>query len=117
MLEMTLEKRDTFGKKLAKSRAGGKLPVVVYGSKHASGSYFVPAKEFKKVWKAAGESTLVSLKEEKKTYDVLIQDVAVHPLTGEPMHADFYAIDANKPVEVKVALEFVGVSEAVKSGI
>ncbi|MEK7535768.1 MAG: 50S ribosomal protein L25 [Patescibacteria group bacterium] len=115
MHEMILEKRETFGKKLAKHRLAGKLPVVVYGSGHKSGSFFVDLKNFKKLWKVAGESTLVSLKEDKKNYDVLIQDVAVHPLSGEPIHADFYAIDVNKPVEVKVALEFIGVSPAVKN--
>ena len=115
MLQLVLEKRDTFGKKLFPSRKMGKLPVVVYGSKHKSGSYFVSVKDFKKIWKEAGESTLVSLKEDSKNYDVLIQEVDTHPLSGEPIHADFYAIDINKPVEVKVAVEFVGVSPAVKN--
>jgi len=115
MLELALEKRITFGKKLASARKGGKLPVVVYGSKHKSSSYFVDGKAFKKIWKDAGESTLVSLTEGKKNYDVLIQDVSVHPISDEPLHVDFYAIDVNKPVEVKVALEFAGISPAVKN--
>lgn len=114
-MELALEKRNVFGKQLAGPRKSGKLPVVVYGSGHASGPYFVDSKSFKKIWKAAGESTLVSLKEEKKNYDVLIQDVATNPLSGEPIHADFYAIDVNKPVEVKVAIEFTGHSPAVKN--
>lgn len=91
------------------------MPVVVYGGKHESGAFFVPAKEFKRIWSEAGESTLVSLSEGSKSYDVLIQDVDTHPLSGEPVHADFYAIDVNKPVEVKVELEFDGVSPAVKN--
>lgn len=112
---LTLEKRSTLGKKNASSRKKGKLPVVVYGTKHKSEPYFVDTKSFLKVWKEAGESTLVSLSEGTKSYDVLIQDVDVHPISGEPIHADFYALDMNKPVEVKVALEFVGVSPAVKN--
>src|SRR3989344_3037731 len=115
MLELTLEKRDLLGKKLAASRRGGKLPVVVYGSKHKSASYFLELKDFKKVWQKAGESTLVSLKDGAKSVDVLIHDVSLHPLSGEPIHADFYAVDTTKPVEVHVALDFVGVSPAVKN--
>ena len=114
MLELTLEKRETLGKKLAASRRGGKLPVVVYGSKHKSASYFLELKDFKKIWQKAGESTLVSLKDGAKSVDVLIHDVSLHPLSGEPIHADFYAVDTTKPVEVHVALDFVGVSPAVK---
>ena len=36
---------------------------------------------------------------------------------GEPIHADFLAIDMKKKIKVKVPLEFTGVSNAVKSGI
>lgn len=115
MHELTLEKRDIFGKQLYASRKAGRLPVVVYGSKHKAGDYFIDLKSFKKIWKAAGESTLVSLKEGTKDFDVLIHDVALHPLSGEPIHADFLAIDASKPVEVKIALSFVGTSPAVKN--
>ena len=128
MLELTLEKRDLLGKKLAASRRAGKLPVVVYGpsmkvgagSKHKSASYFLELKDFKKIWQKAGESVLVSLitgetEAGKKKIDVLIHAVAHHPLSGEPIHADFYAVDTTKPVEVHVALDFVGVSPAVKN--
>lgn len=112
---LTLEKRDIFGKQLGASRKAGLLPVVVYGAKHKAGDYFIDLKTFKKTWKEAGESTLITLKEGTKDFDVLIHDVALHPLSGEPIHADFLAIDASKPVEVKVALSFVGVSPAVKN--
>lgn len=114
-LALTLEKREILGKKVAKSRRDGKMPIVVYGFGHKSTSFFVDTKSFKKVWDEAGESTLVSLKEGSKDFDVLIHEVEVHPLSGQPIHADFLAIDVNKPVEVEVGLDFVGVSPAVKN--
>ena len=112
---LTLEKREVLGKKVAKSRKAGKLPIVVYGFGHKSAPYFINAKSFNKVWEEAGESTLVSLKEGSKDFDVLIHDVAVHPLTGLPIHADLLAIDVSKPVEVEVDLDFIGISPAVKN--
>ena len=128
MISLDLEKRTTFGKKLGKSRKAGLLPVVVYGFGHESASFFVDQKSFKKVWSDAGESTLVTLSEKAdkaektgkadkhgKNFDTLIHDVTVNPLTGEPIHADFLAIDASKPVQVSVELDFVGVSPAVKN--
>lgn len=124
MLELTLEKREKFGKALHASRLAGKLPVVVYGGpsskvgtgKHKTHSFFLELKDFKKAWATAGESTLISLKDgAKSAYDVLIHNVALHPLSGEPIHADFFAVDATKPVEVKVSLDFVGTSLAVKN--
>ena len=114
-LTLTLEKREILGKKIAKSRRGGKLPIVVYGFGHKSAPYLVDAKSFRKVWEMAGESTLVSLKEGARDFDVLIHDVSVHPITGSPLHADFLAIDVSKPVEVEVGLDFTGISPAVKN--
>jgi large subunit ribosomal protein L25 len=49
--------------------------------------------------------------------DVLIHDVSVNPITGEPIHVDFMVIDANKTVEVSIPLEFIGVAPAVKAGL
>ena len=114
-LSLELEKRTTLGKRNASARKAGKLPVVVYGAKHKSEPFFVDVKVFKKVLKSAGESTLVTLVEGTKNFDVLIQEVDIHPITGEPLHVDFYAVDINKPVEVTVALEFVGTSPAIKN--
>jgi len=116
MQNLVLESREAKGKKLAPFRKEGKLPVVVYGHDiKESGNYFVDMKTFKKVYEAAGESSVVTLEFDGKTKDTLIHDVAVHPVTDEPLHADFLSIDTSKPVEVAVELNFVGVSPAVKN--
>ena len=44
----------------------------------------------------------------------MIHDVAFHPVTGEPIHADFYVVEKDVVIEVAVPLEFAGVSPAVK---
>src|SRR6185436_3784218 len=49
--------------------------------------------------------------------DVLIHEVQVDPVTDEPIHVDFLAIDMKKKIRVKVPLEFEGISNAVKTGI
>jgi len=36
---------------------------------------------------------------------------------GFPIHVDFLAIDMNKPIEVAVPLEFVGIAPAEKDGL
>lgn len=113
MLSLTVEKRDSKAKPAA-LRKTGKIPAVFYGPKEASTSVAMSAVEFKKVWKKAGESSVIILKEGKNEHEVLIHDVHVHPLTGEPGHADFYVIEKGKKVEVAVPLVFSGVSPAVK---
>lgn len=112
--KLTANKREIFGKDLQDARATGKLPITVYGAKEDSVSYFVEIKDFKKVLKEAGESTIVSLMTTDGEKDTLIHDISYHPLTGEPIHADFLVVEKNKPIKVHVPLEFVGESPAVK---
>ncbi len=114
MLSLAIEKRDL---KLTpdKVRVSGKIPAVFYGPKEATTPISVDAKEFGKVWKQAGESSVIILKDATGTeHETLIHDIDIHPLTGAPRHADFYVIEKGKKVEVSVPLVFDGVAPAVK---
>ena len=97
----------------------GEIPAVFYGAKKSSTPISVNNVEFKKIWHKAGESTTIKIlmEEGEDDIDTLIHDVQVDPVTDEPIHVDFLAIDMNKPIRVKVAIEFEGVSEAVKGGL
>ncbi|MEK7538873.1 MAG: 50S ribosomal protein L25 [Patescibacteria group bacterium] len=101
-------------KKLAALRAEGFLPAVYYGHKEKPVSCVFSMGEFKKVWKTAGESTVVVLDTPKGKVNTLIYDVQMDPLRDEPIHADFYVIEKGQEVEVHIPLEFKGVSGAVK---
>ena len=114
MLSLTAEKRDS-SSKLEALREAGKMPAVFYGPKEDSTSIALNAKEFSKVWKKAGESSVVILKDASGIeHEALIHEVDIHPLSGEPRHADFYVIEKGKKVKVAVQLVFSGVSPAVK---
>ena len=115
MLELQTEKREIFGKKLKPFRKQGKLPAVLYGPKEKSQPLFVSLKDFKKLWKEVGESTVIQLNLEKSRKEVLIQEVAVDPIKDEPVHVDFYAVQMDKPIQAAIALEFSGISPAVKN--
>lgn len=124
MLELQTEKREVFGKKLEPFRKQGKLPAVLYGPKEKSQSLFVSFKDFKKLWKEAGESTVIQLKltsdvKKSSTSDVvkevLIQDVAMDPVKDEPLHVDFYAVLMDKPIQAAIPLVFEGEAPATKT--
>lgn len=116
MQSIVAEKRDILGKKTKNLRRQGFLPAVIYGKGKPSESIAVKEIDFLKLWKAAGESSIVELELDGKKRNVLIQDVAMDPLKDKPIHADFYAVDMTKTVKVEVPLEFIGESDAVKSG-
>jgi len=100
--------------KLAEVRAQGFVPAVYYGHKQAATPCVFPLNEFKKVWKAAGESTVVTLDMPKGKISALITEVQVDPIKGQPIHADFYVIEKGQEVHVHVPVEFMGVAPAVK---
>lgn len=95
-------------------RGKGKLPAVFYGRKEKSTPIVLNQIDFKKVWKEAGESSIVTLKTGKGDLGAVIHEVQFDPVKDEPTHVDFYVVEQDKPIEVGVPLEFVGVSPAVK---
>lgn len=114
MLKLKGELRE--GKaKLAKIRAEGFVPAIYYGHKEKATPCVFPMNEFKKVWKEAGESTVITLEMPTSKVNALIYEVQLDPVRNTPSHVDFYVIEKGQEVTVHVPIEFAGVSEAVKS--
>jgi len=113
MLTLKAEIRDKTDR-LDKIRKAGRVPAVFYGKKEASTAISIPRIDFLKVWKAAGESSVITLETPKGVKESLIQDVDLDPITGIPRHADFYVFEKGHKVEVELSLEFTGISPAVK---
>ena len=115
MLELKIEKREDIGKP-HKLREDGFLPAIFYGKKEEATPISVSAREFEKVYKEAGESTVITLTGLGEPKEVLVQSVDFHPVKNIPRHIDFYALEKGAKVQVNVPLEFVGESPAVKGG-
>lgn len=116
MFIIKAKKRDD-SIKLDALRKSGEIPAVFYGAGQKTTSVAIPIVEFKKVWRDAGESSAVKVAVGTENIDVLIHEVQVDPVTDEPIHVDFLAIDMKKKISVDVPLVFEGISNAVKSGI
>lgn len=114
MLKLKGELREAKAN-LGKIRKEGFIPAIYYGHKEKATPCVFPMSEFKKVWKEAGESTVVTLEMPKVKVNALIHDVQLDPIRNTPSHVDFYVIEKGQEVMVHVPIEFIGVSEAVKS--
>ncbi|MEK7607593.1 MAG: 50S ribosomal protein L25 [Patescibacteria group bacterium] len=95
-------------------RKAGRIPAVFYGKKEASTSISVSAIDFSKTYKKAGESTVVILKGEGIEVESIIHDIDLHPVTGKPLHVDFYVFEKDKKIKVDVPIEFTGIAPAIK---
>lgn len=96
-------------------RASGSIPAVLYGSGLSTSQHVaVPALAFSRLYKDAGESTLIDLVVNETPHKVLIQDVQHDPLSDAVTHVDFYQVDMTKKIKAEIALLFTGVAPAVK---
>jgi len=116
MAELIATSRKELGKKSCRVRAAGFVPAVLYGYGTKPQPLSVESHVFEKTWRREGESSVITLViEGDKSYNVLIQDVALHPIHDNPIHIDFYAVQMNKPIDAMVALSFTGESDALKT--
>jgi len=91
------------------------IKAVVYGPAYPSTALVINQKDFTKLYKEAGESSIISLTGLKDNQDVLIHDIQVDVRNGNIIHVDFYAVKKGQKITVNVPLTFVGVAEAVKA--
>jgi large subunit ribosomal protein L25 len=115
MLHIDAKPRDTKGN-LWKLRKGGEIPAIYYGPGAPSTPVSVNAIAFDKLFKEAGESSIIALKTPKGQVEALIHDVAHDPVTGVPVHIDFYLVAKDRMIEVNVPVEFVGAAPAERVG-
>jgi len=102
------------GKQVRSLRQSGFIPAVLYGKGQEALSLQVPVKEFNKVLKQAGESTLVYINVGGESYPTIIHDVALDPVKDHVLHADFYKVSLTEKIKTKVPVVFMGESPAVK---
>jgi len=116
MFTISAKIRKVFGKKVKSLRKKDILPTILYGPGRKNLVLEIDLKEFEKLYKEAGESSLISLEIEgqKEKPLVLIHEVKFDPLTLKPIHIDLYQPSLKEEVEVAVPLIFEGESKAVK---
>jgi len=110
------QQRDAVGRqKVEALRAEGLIPAVVYGHKVAPKTLAVEMNPFIKVYKAAGESSLIDLSiNDGAPVKAIIQEVQRHPLTNAVSHIDFYQVNMTEKITADVELVFEGVAPAMK---
>jgi len=114
-LEAKLRNQNKKAKNFIKE---GDIPAILYGKDIENISLSVNQKEFEKILKEAGESTIINLIIEKdgkkETHPVLIYDIQEHYLTHKPIHIDFYQVKKGQKIKAHIPIEFIGEAPAVK---
>lgn len=116
-LTLSAETRDRAGKGASRAlRREGRTPAVIYGGNEAPVAIHL---EEKALNKALGTghffNSVVELTVDGQTLRTLPKDVAFHPVSDRPLHADFLRISKDSVVHVDVPVVFI--NEAKSPGL
>jgi large subunit ribosomal protein L25 len=111
------ESRTETGKNANRRLRGrGLIPGIVYGAGRDAVAVAVSPREITDILgSASGENTLFDIEMDGKRRKVILKEFQREPLQGQLLHADFFEVALDKPIEVKVHIELVGTPTGVKN--
>ena len=97
-------------------RRQGLIPAVIYGASKETFSLLVNPKEILSILNSeTGQNSIFTLEiEGQGKHNVLIKDCLFEPVKSTLLHADFYRVAMDKPIQVTVPIRTVGEAEGVK---
>lgn len=116
MIELKVLKRDPQDSN-EYLRSQGLVPAVLYGSHFESVPVSIEDGEFRKAYREAGTSHLISTIGDISGELCLVQDVQAHVVSGELLHIDFKVVNQGETTEVTIPVVLVGESPAKKNSI
>jgi large subunit ribosomal protein L25 len=108
-LTLPAELRERAGKGASRElRREGRVPAVIYGGKEEPLAIHVEAKELaRQLGSGHFMNSIVMIAVGGKTVRVLPKDVALHPVSDRPLHADFLRLAKDAKIQVAVPVVFV----------
>ena len=119
-LILPAERRERAGKGASRAlRREGRIPAVIYGGKEEALPIHVEEKELvRQLMTGHFMNSIVKIEVGGETVRTLPKDVALHPVTDRPTHADFFRLSRDAKIEVSIPVVFVGeeLSPGLKKG-
>ena len=108
--------RESVGKVSTKAlRNAGAVPCVLYGGDQPV-HFSAEEAAFKHLVYTPNAHTVVIELGNGKSYNAVLQDIQVHPVSDKILHIDFYELFDNKEVTMEVPVRIVGTSPGVLLG-
>ena len=107
--------RESVGKVATKAlRNAGLVPCVLYGGNQAV-HFSAEEIAFKNLVYTPNAHT-VAIELGKTTYNAILQDIQVHPVSDKILHIDFFQLNESKEIMMEVPVKIVGTSPGVLLG-
>ncbi len=96
-------------------RRGNQIPCVIYGQGVQNVHFSVYDRDLLQIMNTPN-AYIIELNIEGKVYNAVYHAAQFHPVTDEPLHVDFLAVNEVKPVVISVPVIVTGNSEGVRQG-
>jgi large subunit ribosomal protein L25 len=107
--------RESVGKAATKAlRNAGLVPCVLYGGSQPV-HFSAEEKAFKNLVYTPNAHTVV-IELGSTTYNAILQDIQVHPVSDRILHMDFFELKDDKEITMEVPVKITGVSPGVLLG-
>lgn len=119
-LTLPAELRERAGKGASRElRRQGRVPAVIYGGKEEPTSIHIEARELvRQLGTGHFMNSIVMVEVNGKPVRTIPKDVALHPVTDRPLHADFLRLAKDAKITVAVPVVFINdeASPGLKKG-
>ena len=116
------QKRTDIGKKASKLlRKEGLVPCNLYGEKKGENglpealAFAIPMAELRKAIYTP-HVYVINLTIDGAAHVAIIKELQFHPTTDALLHADFYEVNATKPITVGIPVKLNGLAQGVRDG-
>ena len=108
------ERREALGRHVKALRRGGITPANLYGRGAESVSFQAETRALDRLVTDGGRGSLVELTIDGETHQTLLRNLQRHPVTRAILHADFYIVEMNRPVQTTVPVHLTGEAPAAR---
>ena len=122
MKTLSVQKRTAFGKgSNRRLRTEALVPGVYYTADGQNIPVQMPALPLEKIYEQVGRTNVFQIEIEdengaKTLHPVFVWDAQYNPVKNTFTHIDFYGVDLDKEIKVKVQVEYAGTPKGVKMG-
>ena len=114
-LEIAVDARAITGKQTSRLRRSGIVPGVVFGRGLASVPVQLDAKRLETLYRRAGRTSVIGLTVAgAQSTSAIIRSVQRHPVSGQPLHVDFFVVDLTQEMQADIPLVVSGIAPAVE---
>ncbi len=104
------------GQSIARAlRRTGQVPCILYG-RHQDAVPFSTSEKSLNPLIHTSRTHLVHVSLDEAAWECIVKDIAFHPVTDRPMHADFQVLHAGEHVTLPVPIRYVGTSAGQAQG-